>query len=178
MRASLVLFRPFIAVINGSANAVLRWFGAGASAHRHIHSPDEIELMIAESRDGGLLEPDEQQRLRRALRLGRRSAADLMVPLDRLTMISADEPWERIVQVVASSSYSRLPVYRGGRDQVIGTLRAKDVLDWSVRHSSAAAIDQLLRPVARLRSEVSADRVITILRDRRLHQAVVTTEAE
>ena len=49
-------------------------------AHRHIHSPEEIELLIAESRDGGLLEPDEHRRLQRALRLNLRQAKQLMVP--------------------------------------------------------------------------------------------------
>jgi CBS domain containing-hemolysin-like protein len=53
---------------------------APPKAHRHIHSPEEIELLIAESRDGGLLEPDEHRRLRRALRLNLRQAKQLMVP--------------------------------------------------------------------------------------------------
>ena len=52
--------------------------------HRHVHSPEEIELLIAESRDGGLLEPQEQVRLHRALRLGLRTARQLMVPRARL----------------------------------------------------------------------------------------------
>ena len=65
--------------------------------HRHLHSPEEIELLIAESRDGGLLEPDEQQRLHRALRLGLRDARDLMVPRERLTMLPIDAPWDEVV---------------------------------------------------------------------------------
>ena len=57
-----------------------RLVGAPQQAHRHIHSPEEIELLIAESRDGGLLEPDEHRRLQRALRLNLRQAKQLMVP--------------------------------------------------------------------------------------------------
>ena len=69
-------------LINGATPLLLRLLGATPAAQRHLHSPDEIELLIAESRDGGLLEPDEQQRLHRALRLGLRTARDLMVPLE------------------------------------------------------------------------------------------------
>jgi len=81
MRASLWLLRWFIAVLNGSGVRILRWMGmAPEGSHRHIHSPEELELLIAESRDGGLLEPQEHQRLHQALRLALRSAGQLMVP--------------------------------------------------------------------------------------------------
>src|SRR5919112_1385008 len=69
MVPSLWLYRPFIKWLNGTGLLVLRAIGAPQHGHRHIHSPQEIELLIAESRDGGLLEPDEHLRLQRALRL-------------------------------------------------------------------------------------------------------------
>jgi enoyl-CoA hydratase/carnithine racemase len=94
MQASLRVFRPIIAALNGTATVLLRLLGSRVKSHRHLHSPEEIELLIAESRDGGLLEADEHRRLRRALRLSRRSARDLMVPRDRLSMLSADTTWD------------------------------------------------------------------------------------
>src|SRR4030095_1162536 len=72
MVPSLWLYRPFIKWLNGTGLIFLRLLGASPKAHRHIHSPEEIELLIAESRDGGLLEPDEHRRLQRALRLNLR----------------------------------------------------------------------------------------------------------
>ena len=74
MMASRWVYRPFITLLNGSGILILRMVGAPYQTHRHIHSPDEIELLIAESRDGGLLEPDEHRRLQRALRLNLRQA--------------------------------------------------------------------------------------------------------
>ena len=133
------LFRPFIALLNGTRH---RW-SCGCSApehgHRHLHSPEEIELLIAESRDGGLLEPDEQQRLRRALHLGLRTARDLMVPREQLTMLELARRWEDVVRIVAASPFSRLPVYRGSTGRDLGTLRVKDLVDRYVRRGSAAA---------------------------------------
>ena len=55
MVGSLWIYRPFIHWLNGSGLLLLRLLGAPQQAHRHIHSPDEIELLIAESREGGLL---------------------------------------------------------------------------------------------------------------------------
>ena len=80
MAPSMWVYRPFITWLNGTGLVLRRLLGAPPKAHRHIHSPEEIELLIAESRDGGLLEPDEHRRLQRALRLNLRQAKQLMVP--------------------------------------------------------------------------------------------------
>ena len=81
------LYAWFIALLDRSSN-LLRWLlRVPPATHRHVHSPEEIGLLIAESRDGGLLEPQEQVRLHRALRLGLRDARQLMVPRDRLAAI-------------------------------------------------------------------------------------------
>jgi magnesium and cobalt exporter, CNNM family len=173
MRWSLAAFRPFITLLNGSATGLLRLLGMQAGAHRHLHSPDEIALLIAESRDGGLLEPREQQRLQKALRLGRKTASELMVPRDRLHMIDLNAPWQAALQVVAGSSFSRLPAYRGSRDQIVGVLRVKDLV---LKHLAAATpptIESLVRPFARIPAALPGDQVVALLREKRAHQAAV-----
>jgi putative hemolysin len=178
MRWSLAAFRPFISILNGSATGLLRLFGIEASGHRHIHSPDEIELLIVESRDGGLLEPDEHKRLHRALRLGLSTAADLMVPLQKLTMLPVDTPWPDLVRVVAASPFSRIPVYRDSPDKVIGTLRVKDLVYQYVIDGVGSPLEKLVRPVVHVAHSLPADRVIALLRDKRVHQAVVTDASD
>jgi magnesium and cobalt exporter, CNNM family len=172
MQWSLRIFRPFILLINGTTSLILRLMGLRPAAQRHIHSSDEIDLLIAESRDGGLLEPDEQQRLHRALQLSRRSVRDLMVPLDHLTALAEDTRWDEVVRMVAASPFSRLPIYRGSPDQIVGTLRVKDLVHRYVTHGPAT-LHQLMRPIARVAQDLPADRLITVLRERRVQQAVV-----
>jgi CBS domain containing-hemolysin-like protein len=172
MRASAWIFRPLIALLNGSGSLVLRLFGARSSGHRHVHSPEEIEMLIAESRDGGLLEPDEQKRLHRALRLSQRSARELMVPRERLSMIDADLPLDAAMTLAAASPFSRLPVYRGSKDNLIGTLRTKDLALQFVEGRSLP-IDRIMRPIEVVDAAVPADRLLAFLRERRVHQAAV-----
>jgi putative hemolysin len=172
MEWSLVAFRPVLTILNGAALVMLRRVGAGDHGHQHLHSPEEIDLLIAESRDGGLLEPEEQQRLRRALHLNRRTAADLMIPRDRLTMIEAGASWNDVLQTVLSSSFSRLPVFRGTRDEIIGVLRVKDVVE-RYATTGAVPVEALMRPALQIDAALSADRVLTTLRERRAHSAVV-----
>ena len=177
MRWSLTLFRPLIWLLNGSANGLLRLLRVPISTHRHLHSPDEIALMIAESRDGGLLEPEEQRRLQRALRLGLRTARDLMVPRDRLTMVDVDTPWPDVVRLVAASPFSRLPVYRGSPETVIGILRVKDLVHRYIREGEAVAVDRLVRPMLHVPHDLPADALIALLREKRTHQAAVADAA-
>ena len=88
MRWSLALFSPFIDLLNGSGNLVLRLFGVSAAgSHRHIHAPDEIDLLIRESREGGLLQHKDSERLREALKLGQHRVRQIMVPRRRIASL-------------------------------------------------------------------------------------------
>ena len=88
MRWSLSLLSWFIAVLNGSDTAILKLLRIPEKSHRHIHSPEEIALLITESRDGGLLAPDEQHRLHQALTLSVRPVRQLMTP--RAQVVAVD----------------------------------------------------------------------------------------
>ena len=133
MVPSMWIYRPFITWLNGTSLVLQRLIGAPPKTHRHIHSPEEIELLIAESRDGGLLEPDEHRRLQRALRLNMRQAKQLMVPRPEIAAIDIDDPARRGHSSSSRQSpYSRLPVYRDSLDNIVGMLHTKDLVRWLV----------------------------------------------
>jgi putative hemolysin len=176
MRWSMWLFRWFIAVLNGSGVFLLKRVGMAAEGHRHVHSPEELELLIAESRDGGLLEPDEQQRLHHALRLGLRTARQLMVP--RTSIVGIDIGWnaDRILEVTLTTPFSRLPVYETSIDRCIGILHTRDFVLAHLQRHGAASIREILRPAATVPDTLTADRLVRFLRDQRTRQALVIDE--
>src|SRR6185436_55640 len=114
---------------------------------------------------GGLLEPQEQVLLHRALRLGLRSARQLMVPRARLVGVDEAMPFEDVLRLVAASPYSRLPIYRGSLDNVVGILHIKDVVTRFVQ-SGNLTIASLLRPIVRVPDSMAADRLLAFLRER------------
>ena len=177
MSWSLHAFAWFIRPLNGSGTLVLRLFGSSNAGHRHIHSPDEIEMLIAESRDGGLLEPEEQARLRRALRLGRRAARDLMVPRERIAAISIDTPFDQILTRLAESPYTRLPVYEGSLDRPIGALHTKDLARACTSDDVPPPLRSLLRPLVQVPEDLPADRLLAFLREKRAPLALVNDRA-
>jgi putative hemolysin len=176
MVPSLWLYRPFIKWLNGTGLLVLRLIGAPQHSHRHIHSPDEIELLIAESRDGGLLEPDEHRRLQRALRLNLRQARQLMVPRRRISALDIATPLNEVIGIVAQSPFSRLPVFRESIDNIVGVLHTKDLVRWFVSDGTPAMLANVIRPITSVHESVTADRVLKHLRERRSHVALVVDE--
>ena len=177
MQWSLRIYAWLIAVLNGSGMLVLRALGAPATGHRHVHSPEEIALLIAESRDGGLLEPQEQVRLHRALRLGLRNAGQLMVPRERLAAIELTTPLRDVQRIAASSPYSRLPVYRSTIDTIVGILHTKDVVLHFLERGRSGSLASLVRPIPRVAGTMPADRLLAFLRENRSHQAIVLTDS-
>jgi len=167
----------FIVVLDRSAGLLRRALRMPQATHRHVHSPEEIALLIAESRDGGLLEPQEQVRLHRALRLGLRDARQLMVPRSRLAAIEISTPIRDVLRVAATSPYSRLPVFRGSLNDIVGILHTKDVVTHFIQRGRTGTLASLVRPVLRVRAAMAADRLLEFLRERRSHQALVTDDA-
>ncbi|HCR04055.1 MAG TPA: HlyC/CorC family transporter [Gemmatimonadetes bacterium] len=162
----------FISLLNGSGRAVVRLFGVKQGAHVHIHSPEEIEYLIAESRQVGLIEPDEHARLRRALHLGTVRVSEVMVPHAEIFGIEAGTPFGEILDIAADSRYTRLPVYQDTIDHIIGYVHVQDI----ARHALDGGEGALLRSVSSIPDDLTLDRVLERFRTERQHMALVSDE--
>lgn len=177
MRWSLALYRPFIRMLNGSGNLILRRFGGNPSAsHRHLHSPEEIELLVSESSRSGLLEAGDSTRMREALRLSRRTARQLMVPRRQIVALDLDEPFDVLMEQIDASPFTRLPVHRGGLDQIHGMLHVKELAVALAQGKPMESIDALVRPLLAIPAGLKTDRVLAQLRERRARLALVVDE--
>jgi putative hemolysin len=176
MRWSLAVYSWFIGVLNGHGLAIMRLFRIPPVGHRHIHSPEEIDLLIAESAEHGVLEPDEQQRLRRALQLSARTASQLMVPRLRMTVLDVDTPIDDLLQLVASSPNTRLPVYRESTDNIIGLIHTRDLVHRFVTQGRIGSLDEVMQPILKVPENIRADRLLRLMREQRTQLAIVIDE--
>ncbi len=176
MRWSLAVYSWAIVVLNGSGLLILKLLGVEAGGHRHIHSPEEIELLVAESYQSGLLAPDEGRRLQQALRLSRRTARELMIPRRQVQGVEENTPIEEILQIAVESPFTRLPVFRESLDNIIGLLHTKDLTAHYAEHGSLQSLDEILRPVTRLPGSVKADHLLATMRENRSRMVVVLDE--
>ncbi|MBK9167922.1 MAG: HlyC/CorC family transporter [Bryobacterales bacterium] len=176
MQISLVVYAWFLHVLNGSGLAILRLLGFSQVGHAHIHSPEEIELLIAESHKGGLLEPEEHGRLRRAVRLVARPVRQLMVPRSHVVSIDVHSTPETLASTLRSVRYTRLPVKENSPDNIVGLLHSKDVVAFYLEHNRLPWPAEVMKPLVTIPGGVKADRLLSLFQERRTHQAAVVDE--
>lgn len=173
---SLRLFSGLITILNGSGWLLLRLLGVRQMVNRHVHSPDEIDYLLKESSTRGALSQEELHRLHNALHLGTRKASQLMVPREQVIAVSIDAPPEEVLRLAAESPYTRLPVYRGTLDVIEGVLHTKDVVIRHIRKGSIPPVHTLMRPAVKAPATTPADELLTMFREKRTQQALVTDE--
>jgi CBS domain containing-hemolysin-like protein len=123
------LVSPVLRMFTVVSTAVLRLMNVEPKEElESAYTPDELAMLIAQSRKEGLLEDSEHRRLAQTLSSAERTVADVLVPLDRLTTVSATPTVAELESVVAATGFSRFPV-RGDEGRLLGYLHIKDVLD-------------------------------------------------
>ena len=129
MSLSVKFFQPLIWLFNGSGQLILRLFGMNAVAeHAHIHSPEEIVLMVEESSAGGMLDREERRLLVNTLQLRNVTARRVMLPRNRMLAAPVDTPCIELFHLLAESPYSRLPLYGETIDEIIGIVHLRDLI--------------------------------------------------
>ncbi|GLZ43842.1 membrane protein [Actinomycetospora sp. NBRC 106375] len=109
--AFLKVTRPVIVVLNWCANHVLRLFGVTPVDEREsAYTPQEIAQMLSESRREGLLDASQTRRLTQALSSAEHTVADVMIPLERVTVLPPHPTVGAVEEAVARTGFSRFPV--------------------------------------------------------------------
>ncbi len=127
--ALLRLFYPIVWVINAIANRLLQALGVNFKRKTESLSAEELRVAVRES--GSLIPESHQSMLLRILELEGMTVDDVMVSRSDIEAIDLDDDWETIVEQLATSHHTRLPVYRGSLDNVIGIIHLRRVLHLS-----------------------------------------------
>lgn len=121
------LLYPAVWIVNMFASALLRPFGIRKLAAHHDHlSREELRTLLKES--GRKIPFDHQQMLLNILDLEHGTVDDVMVPRQDIVGVDLDEDWEKVVQQLTQTIYTRLPIWRGGLDHLVGLLHIRTVL--------------------------------------------------
>jgi Mg2+/Co2+ transporter CorB len=187
IRIMIVVFSPVVSVVRALVRGILRLFGVRANSDGHMLAlREEIVGAIALGHYEGAVEKEDRDRLLGALDLGSRTVDAIMRHRRQIEMIDADLPPGDIITRVLASSHTRLPVYRGDEENILGVVHAKDLLrevDRIVRgeEGSVAAIDTLdivkvaMKPYF-IPDTTSLDEQMREFLTRRTHFALVVDE--
>ena len=122
----LFLLYPFVWATNLLANGVLRLFGVSRQVAANSLSSEELRTVVAEA--GAMIPRRHQQMLVSILDLEDATVEDIMVPRNEIVGIDIDDDWDRILEQLRQSQHTRLPVYQGEIDRIIGLLHMKQVV--------------------------------------------------
>jgi CBS domain containing-hemolysin-like protein len=166
---------PIIALLNGTANRLLRLLGVEpASEGAHVHSPEELRLLVMQARAHGTLDESDSAMLAGVFDFHNKKAWDVMRPRTEVAAIPEDADEATLRQILRTERYSRYPVYRETLDDIVGVLLAKDV--WLADDAAPFELRAHLREPLFIPATRAAERVLEDLRRTRAHLAVVLDE--
>jgi CBS domain containing-hemolysin-like protein len=166
---------PAISLLYGAANMLLRRLGVSpqSDAH-HVHSPEELRLLVMQARAHGTLDETDSAMLAGVFDFHEKKAYDVMRPRTEVAAVDIDSTEEEVWAVVRRERYSRYPVYRETLDDVLGVFLAKDL--WLHDGQQPFALKDFVRTALYVPSSKPAERVMDDLRKTRAQMAVVLDE--
>ena len=171
------VFRWPIALLNGIGNGVLRLAGLQpASGHEMVHTVSELRLLVAGSQQAGVVEESEARIASRAFTLADHTAGALMTPRTEVDAVPLEASREELIERVTASPHSRLPVYEGSLDSVVGILHVHDLVPGLARPPETFSLRPLLRPPLFVPESKHADELLDEMRASRQQFAVVLEE--
>jgi CBS domain containing-hemolysin-like protein len=160
MRLFYFLFRPGVKLLNSAANLAVRSLGGAESSGPEAHSTDELKLLIAEAKAGGQLDADEERFVNNIFNLDRRHARDIMVHRTKVVALEAAETVGTAIDTMRAEGFTRLPIYEGGKDNVVGFVHAKDLLG----EAPALPLRRFVRPALYVFDHAAADDILAAMR--------------
>ncbi|MEW6279862.1 MAG: hemolysin family protein, partial [Candidatus Eremiobacterota bacterium] len=178
MRVSAWLFRPLTWVFNRTGWLLLRKLGVSDAAWQssHVHTPEEIQILVEESGAQGLLEDEEKRLLENTLRLREFTARHAMIPRTQMFAASVDLPVDELLRLLAESPYSRLPLYRESPDQIVGVVHLKDLLCLTRLGQPVADLKSVMLAVPYVPETLPVEKLFSQLQRKHYHMAIVVDE--
>jgi putative hemolysin len=170
------LTRPFTLIMSGTANAILRRWGVQpARGEELVHSVEELVLLIEDTEEAGVLEPDQAEFVQNVFRLSGKKVRDCLVPRDKMATLELNTPPDRVLEAVRSGAHTRMPVYEGNLDNVVGIVNTKDLFYlFSVK--GVVILEDALYPPLFLRPEESIGTALRLFRNSHRHMSLVRDE--
>ncbi|MDR0230629.1 MAG: hemolysin family protein [Dysgonamonadaceae bacterium] len=176
MRIFYILFRPFIWLLNGLANLILRAIGIQPIHEQEdIHSEEELKIIITESHKGGIIEETEKELIHNVFNLADRRIRTLMTPSNEIKWLDIQDTPETNKKVIEENNHTVYPLCNGKIDDVIGFIHTKDLIGDNF-DAKIANLKEISRPVQAVIITNKAYSVMERFQRQKAYQAIVVDE--
>jgi len=167
--------RWVVALLTASTRTVLLLFGIRESGSRTFVSQEEIKHLVREGREQGVLDQSEVELIHSVFEFSETPVRKVMVPRPKVFALDAATPPEEVGRLMVESGFSRIPVYEGSEDNVIGLVYIKDALRLLEKHQPVV-LRKILHPVHFVPETKKVGVLLKELQKRRTHLAMVIDE--
>ncbi len=174
VRVAAFLLWPLSAAATRATAAMVRPLGLDAGAAPAVTS-EEIEYLIEMGTKEGVLDEVKEELLNSVLEFADRVAKEIMVPRTRMVAIDRDAAPDELFRVITENPFSRMPVYDGSVDNVVGILLVREIVG-EVRHGRPIPLEKFLKPAFFVPEQMKISRLLKEMQRRRTHLAIVVDE--
>lgn len=167
---------PLVILLAGLGNGVLRLIGIRrqSAGHERYYTAEELQYVVRESQQGGLLRAESSRVLNDLLEFGEITAGEVMVPRTKAVGLPVAASPDEVKQVIRDSRHTRYPVYEGDLDHILGVVHLKELFRALLAGDSVPS--QIIRPVPRVPEGLTLDRVLEAMRSAGAQMVVVMDE--
>ena len=164
---------PVMWLFNSITNGVMKMLGHDVANEHEVYTDEEIKLLIDESTESGLIDPEQNEYVDNIFDLGDKDAEAIMTPRTDVVCIDLDDPLEESLQTVLQYKYTRYPVCRGSKDRIVGFVHVKDLYTMP---KDATVDDLRVRTIQAVPEGVPIAKLLQTLQEKRTKIAVVIDE--
>ena len=175
LRIFYFICSPFIWFLNKTSNVVLRIIGVKAVGDEYFHSEEELRLILTESEEGGAIKPSENELIQNVFDFDDRIVKQVMVPQPRVIAIDVELGRNEVTKRVIEEGFSRLPIYLGDIDNIIGIVHSKDLLK-AIIDNKFRTLKEIMRPVHFVPESMKINELLRDFQKHHYQMAIVTNE--
>ncbi|MFD0587153.1 hemolysin family protein [Paenibacillus sp. GCM10027627] len=166
---------PFIWLLNGSANKLVRLLGFNPTSEHEAHSEEEIRMILSESYESGKINKSEFGYVNRIFEFDERLAREIMVPRTDMVCLYTNLTREQNIAIIQNEQYTRYPVAKGDKDNIIGVVNTKHLC---LDHFGGGATDvrKLMQPVLNVPDGMPINQLLVMMQQERIHLVVLLDE--
>ena len=147
LQALMTLLYPLASCFTGAARWLLRCLRIPTKRRSPLVTEEEIKVMIQMGREAGVLAEEELRMLHRIFEFSDSLVREVMVPRDRIAGVDLNAKPDDAIDVLIEEGHSRIPVYQGSLDHIVGVIYARDLVAM-VRHGGLFVLSDFIRPIA------------------------------
>lgn len=173
LKVIMVVLTPFILFFSALKNLALKLFRV--KQEDSTVTEDELKIIVESIEEQGVLEEQESQMVRSALDFDEKTAEEILTPRVDVTAIDIDEDTDTITEIIRTSRFSRIPVFKGSVDNIVGILHSWDYMDEIIKGNTPDLKKLIIKPEFIFRTQ-KLSAILANFRKKKLHIAIVTDE--